>query len=84
MFFWVFPSFVYVIIIFGVSSEIFPIYSLVTLSTIPLLLVVGKKISTQFNDDEKFLKIMDLTISYSRITGVIFVISFLILAVNII
>jgi len=84
MFFWVFPIFVYVIIIFGVSSEIFPIYSLATLLTIPLLIVVGKKISTQFNDDDKFLKIMDLTISFSRITGVIFVASFLILVGNII
>jgi len=84
MFFWVFPIFAYMIIIFGVSIEIFPIYSLVTLTTIPLLIVIGKKISTQFNDDEKFLKIMNLTISYSRITGVIFIVSFLILAINII
>jgi len=84
MFFWFFPILAYGIIIFGVGIEIFPIYSLVTLLTIPLLIVIGKKISTQFNDDEKFLKIMDLTISFSRITGMIFVVSFLILAINII
>jgi len=84
MFFWIFPIFAYAIIIFGVSSEIFPIYSLATLFAFPLLIVIGKKISTKFDNDEEFLKIMDMTISFSRITGVIFVVSFLIVIGNII
>ena len=78
-FIWFFPIFVYSIIVFGVYTTIFPAYTILTLLTIPLLIKAGIKLKTNYEDIEQLVPIMTTVLSYSRITGAILVMSFLIL-----
>lgn len=74
----IFPVFAYGIIIAGVISQLFPVFSLITLATIPLIIASGRKLKTSFDDDAKMIPIMSKTLAFSRITGALFVLGFLI------
>lgn len=76
--FWIFPVIAYGIIIGGVISELFPVFSLITLATIPLVVKSGRNLKTSFDNDEKMLPVMSKTLAFSRLTGALFVIGFLI------
>jgi 1,4-dihydroxy-2-naphthoate octaprenyltransferase len=75
--FWVFPAVVYGLIICGVASGILPVFCLVAFATIPLV-GTGAKIKKTLDDAERFVSIMKTTLVFSRITGLLFIIGFLI------
>ncbi len=77
-FYWVFPIFVYVIITSGIVLQYFPIYSMMTLFSIPLLIQSGKSLQKNYDDSDKIVSTMSKTLLFSRFTGILFVISFLI------
>lgn len=75
--FWVFPAVVYGLIIFGVATEILPVFCLVAFATIPLV-GAGAKIKKTLDDAERFVSIMKTTLVFSRITGLLLIVGFLI------
>lgn len=74
---WVFPAVAYGVIISGVIWQALPILSLITLVTIPLLIKSGRGLRQNFDNIEKLVPVMGQCVSYSRITGVLLVLSFL-------
>ncbi|MEX2060695.1 MAG: prenyltransferase, partial [Nitrosopumilaceae archaeon] len=75
--FWIFPIVVYSILISGIFYEIFPIYCIISLAMFPLIIKAGFLLKQNFDDINKLIPTMSYTITFSRITGVIFVIGFL-------
>lgn len=75
--FWIFPIISYFIICVGIFIDIFPILSLITLTSTPLLIKAGFGLKKHFNSIEDLIPSMSSTLMYSRITGVLFVLSFL-------
>jgi len=73
---WVFPVTIYGIIITSVALGIFPIISLITLTTMPLVIKFGISLKRNYQDIEGLVPIMQGFVSFGRITGVLFVISF--------
>jgi len=76
-FFWVFPAISYSVIISGVFIGVFPILSLITLFSIPLLVKAGLGLKRNFNSIDELIPSMSFTLMFSRITGTLFVLSFL-------
>jgi len=76
--FWIFPLLSYTAIIIGVSANLFPLVSLITLITIPLMIKSGLGLRKNFDSIENLVPFMSSTLMFSRITGALFVISFLI------
>jgi len=76
---WIFPIIAYGVIISGTATHILPIISLTTLLTIPLLMKSGLKLKQNFDDVDKIVPTMGSFVSYSRITGLLLVLSFLFL-----
>ena len=76
--FWIFPIISYLTIIIGVSTNLFPLISLITLLTIPLMIKSGLGLSKNFDSIENLIPFMSSTLMFSRITGALFVVSFLI------
>ena len=75
--FWVFPIIFYSVSIFAIVIEIFPIYCLIILSTVPLLIKFGKKLKQNYEKLDKLLPIMSSTLVFSRVTGILLVVGFL-------
>jgi len=75
--FWVFPIVAYSVIISGIIYEIFPIYCIISLALIPLLIKSGRELKQNVNDISGMVPAMSHTITFSRITGALFVIGFL-------
>jgi 1,4-dihydroxy-2-naphthoate octaprenyltransferase len=76
--FWVFPMVCYGIIVSGVIAEIFPITSLITILTIPLMIKSGTLLRNNYDEIDDLVPSMQKTLIFSRITGALFVVSFLI------
>ncbi len=76
--FWIFPILSYCAIIIGVSTNLFPILSLITLLTIPLMIKSGLGLRKNFDSIDDLVPFMSSTLMFSRITGALFVASFLI------
>jgi 1,4-dihydroxy-2-naphthoate octaprenyltransferase len=76
---WIFPIIAYGVIISGTATHVLPIISLITLLTIPLLMKAGLKLKQNFDDVDKIVPTMSSFVSYSRITGLLLVLSFLFL-----
>jgi 1,4-dihydroxy-2-naphthoate octaprenyltransferase len=76
--FWFFPLVSYFVIIIGVSVNLFPLISLITLLTIPLIIKSGLGLRKNFDSVENLVPFMSSTLMFSRITGALFVVSFLI------
>ena len=76
--FWIFPLISYITIIIGVSANLFPLVSLITLVTIPLMIKSGLGLRKNFDSIENLVPFMSSTLMFSRITGTLFVVSFLI------
>tara|TARA_Y100000310_G_scaffold143435_1_gene142798 strand:- start:295 stop:1182 length:888 start_codon:yes stop_codon:yes gene_type:complete len=75
--FWVFPIIFYSVSIFAIVIEIFPIYCLIILSTVPLLIKFGKKLKQNYEKLDKLLPIMSSTLVFSRVTGILLIAGFL-------
>ncbi|MBI4131768.1 MAG: prenyltransferase [Nitrosarchaeum sp.] len=75
--FWMFPTISYSLIILGVSIGIFPILSFITLFSIPLVIKAGLGLKKNFNSVDELVPFMSSTLMFSRITGALFVLSFL-------
>lgn len=75
--FWMFPTISYSLIILGVSIGIFPILSLITLFSIPLVIKAGIGLKKNFDSVDELVPFMSSTLMFSRITGTLFVLSFL-------
>ena len=75
--FWIFPTISYSLIILGISIGIFPILSFVTLFSIPLVIKAGLGLKKNFDSVDELVPFMSSTLMFSRITGALFVLSFL-------
>jgi 1,4-dihydroxy-2-naphthoate octaprenyltransferase len=75
--FWVFPIIFYSVSIFAVIIEVFPIYCLIILSTVPLVIKFGKKLKQNYEKLDKLLPIMSSTLVFSRVTGILLIVGFL-------
>ena len=75
--FWVFPTISYSLIMLGISIGIFPILSFITLFSIPLVINAGVGLKKNFDSVNELVPFMSSTLMFSRITGVLFVLSFL-------
>ena len=76
--FWVFPLISYSVIIFGVSANLFPLSSLISFLGIPLMIKSGLGLQKNYDAVENLIPFMSSTLLFGRITGVLFVLSFLI------
>lgn len=74
---WIFPAISYGVIITAVALHFFPIVSLITLITIPIAIKSGRSLKQKFDKIEELVPIMKNFVSYSRITGVLLVVSFI-------
>jgi len=75
---WVFPAIAYGITITAVISEIFPISCLIILSTIPLIIKSGHKLKQNYEELTNLIPAMSSTLYFSRITGALLVVGFLV------
>ena len=75
--FWVFPIIFYSVSIFAIIIEVFPIYCLIILSTVPLVIKFGKKLKQNYEKLDKLLPIMSSTLVFSRVTGILLIVGFL-------
>jgi 1,4-dihydroxy-2-naphthoate polyprenyltransferase len=75
---WMFPVIIYGIIVTSVILGIFPIISLITLTTIPLVIKFGITLKQHYQEVERLVPVMQGFVTYGRITGVLFVVSFVI------
>ena len=76
--FWIFPLISYSAIIVGVSTNLFPLLSLISLLSIPLMIKSGLGLQKNYDTVENLVPSMSSTLLFGRITGVLFVFSFLI------
>ncbi|MDE1831569.1 MAG: prenyltransferase [Thaumarchaeota archaeon] len=75
---WIFPIIIYGSIVVSTISGIFPFITLITLATIPMTIRSGKSLIKNYENVEELVPVMQGFVTYSRITGALFVISFLI------
>ncbi len=76
--FWVFPVLSYGVIITGVSLNLFPLLSLISLLSAPLMIKSGLGLQKNYNAVDELVPYMSSTLLFGRITGALFVASFLI------
>jgi 1,4-dihydroxy-2-naphthoate octaprenyltransferase len=77
-FVWVFPLVIYGIIVSSVILGIFPVITLVTLATIPMAVRSAKSLKKNYDKVQELVPIMQGFVTYSRITGALFVVAFLV------
>jgi len=75
---WIFPAAAYGITIIAVVFEIFPIFCLIILATIPLIIKSGQKLKQNYDKLTNLIPVMSSTLSFSRITGALLVVGFLV------
>lgn len=75
--FWIFPVISFGVIVGCVILDLFPVFSLITLVTIPLIIKSGRNLKTSFHDNNLIVPVMTKTLMFSRITGALLVIGFL-------
>ncbi len=76
--FWAFPIIVYLIIIGGSAIGMFSLFCFIAFATIPLVIKAGLRMKQSLDDIDKFVPIMRSTLLFSRITGALFIVGFLI------
>ena len=76
--FWIFPLVSYLAIITGVASNLFPLLSLISFLAIPLMVKSGIGLQRNYDSIDTLVPYMSSTLMFSRVTGVLFVIGFLI------
>ena len=81
--FWIFPAISYSVTIFGVALGLFPALSLIVFASIPLVLKAGIALKRNFDSVEDLVPPMSNSLMFSRITGSLFVLSFVLDSLNI-
>ena len=76
--FWIFPLISYVAIIIGVFSNLFPLTSMISFLGIPLMIKSGLGLQKNYDSIKNLIPFMSSTLMFGRITGVLFIIGFLI------
>jgi len=76
--FWLFPMVSYLSIVVGVSLHLFPMFSLISLLSIPLMIKSGLGLQKNYDSVEDLVPFMSSTLMFGRVTGALFVIGFLI------
>lgn len=76
--FWFFPLLAYSIILIGVSVNLFPLLSLICLLSFPLMIKSGLGLQKNYDSVNDLVPFMSSTLKFSRITGILFVLSFII------
>jgi len=76
--FWLFPLVSYVIILIGVSVNLFPFLSLISLLSFPLMIKSGLGLQKNYDAIDNLVPFMSSTLQFSRLTGILFALSFLI------
>ena len=74
----IFPILIYGVIIFGVMTGLFPVYSLIVLLAKPFLILAILHLKDSQKSENMLLSSMTNTLYFSRIAGALFVVSFLI------
>jgi len=75
---WVFPVITYGITVIAVFFEVFPIFCLLILLTIPLIIRSGLKLKQNYDKLINLIPVMSSTLYFSRITGVLLIVGFLV------
>ena len=75
--FWIFPLIAYSVLISGIIYEIFPLYCLISLAVVPLIIKAGLSLKQNFDNIQGLVPAMSSTITFSRITGTLFIIGFI-------
>jgi 1,4-dihydroxy-2-naphthoate octaprenyltransferase len=75
---WVFPVVIYGITVIAVCFEVFPIFCLLILLTIPLIIRSGLKLKQNYDKIINLIPVMSSTLYFSRITGVLLIVGFLV------
>ena len=76
--FWIFPLFAYGVIVIGVVLNYLPVLSLISLVSLPLIIKSGIGLQKNYDSVDNLVPYMTSTLKFSRLTGILFVISFLI------
>jgi 1,4-dihydroxy-2-naphthoate octaprenyltransferase len=76
--FWIFPIISYCAIVVGVSTGLFPELSLISFFSIPLMIKSGRGLQKNYDSVDDLVPFMSSTLMFSRLTGALFVIGFLI------
>jgi 1,4-dihydroxy-2-naphthoate octaprenyltransferase len=74
---WIFPIILHGIIAISVLTGVFPMISLITFASIPLVVRSGISLKHNYEDIDELVPVMRGFVSYSRITGVLFVLAFI-------
>ena len=75
--FWIFPLISYSAILFGVFANLFPLLSLISLLSLPLVIKSGLGLQKNYDSVDELVPFMSSTLLFGRITGALFVASFL-------
>lgn len=76
--FWIFPLVSYIVIIVGVAVNSFPLVSLIVFLSFPLMIKSGLGLKKNFDSVDSLIPFMSSTLMFSRVTGALFVVSFLV------
>jgi len=76
--FWIFPLIAYGIIIIGVMLNYLPFLTLISLISFPLMIKSGIGLQKHFESINNLEPYMSLSLKFSRLTGILFIIGFLI------
>ena len=76
--FWIFPLFAYGVIVIGVVLNYLPVLTLISLVSLPLIIKSGIGLQKNYDSVDNLVPYMTSTLKLSRLTGILFVISFLI------
>ncbi len=76
--FWVFPLVSYVAIMIGVWTNLFPLVSMIGFLSIPLVIKSGIGLQKNYDSVDSLIPYMSSTLMFARVTGILFVSSFLI------
>ena len=73
--FWIFPLIAYSVIIIGVALSLFPVMSLISLLSFPLIIKSGLGLQKNYNSVNNLVPFMSASLKFSRITGILFALS---------
>ena len=76
--FYIFPIISYGVIICCVAMSVIPVFCLISLAAIPMAINSIRKLRSSISDEDKIIPAMKSTLTFSRISGALFVIGFLI------
>jgi 1,4-dihydroxy-2-naphthoate octaprenyltransferase len=76
--FWAFPLISYTAIVIGVALSLFPVLSLISLLSFPLIIKSGLGLQKNYNSITELVPFMSASLKFSRITGILFALSFFI------